>query len=72
MILVCLTIAQCLYLKKQRLQWGWIMKRIKGHYIKEGKNLEKGKLYIIRKNRIVVFEEEETDDIVNIHFNIYC
>ena len=46
------------------------MKRIKGHYIKEGKNLEKGKLYIIRKNRIVVFEEEETDDIVNIHFNI--
>ena len=36
MILVCLTIAQLSFiLKKQRLQWGWIMKRIKGHYIKE-------------------------------------
>ncbi len=44
--------------------------KIKGNWIKEGKPLERGKLYTVRRNRKIVFEEKETADRVNIAFSL--
>ncbi len=44
--------------------------KIKGNWIKEGKPLERGKLYTVRRNREIVFEEKETADRVNIAFSL--
>lgn len=44
--------------------------KIKGNRIKEGKPLERGKLYTVRRNREIIFEEKETIDRVNIDFSL--
>lgn len=44
--------------------------KIKGNRIKEGKSLERGKLYTVSRNREILFEEKETNDRVNIVFSL--
>lgn len=45
--------------------------KIKGDNVKENKPLLSGRLYRITTCRTIIFEEKETQDIVNIHFSIY-
>ena len=44
--------------------------KIKGDTIKENKELLSGRLYRITACRTIIFEEKDTDDIVNINFEI--
>lgn len=45
--------------------------KIKGKTIKEGKKLISGCLYKVRKSRKIVFEEEDTKDIVILNFCLH-
>lgn len=44
-------------LTKQKQYWDWKMK-IKGNWIKEGKPLERGKLYTVRRNRKIIIRRK--------------
>lgn len=44
--------------------------KIKGDHIKDNKKLLSGRLYKIKATRTIIFEEQETNDIVYIHFHI--
>ena len=42
--------------------------KIKGNKIREGKELQSGQLYTVETSRTIIFEEKDTNDIVNIKF----
>lgn len=44
--------------------------KIKGDTIKKDKPLSSGRLYTVNGSRTITFEEKETDDVVNINFEI--
>lgn len=44
--------------------------KIKGNKIREGKELQANQLYRVETCRSIVFEEKNTNDVVNIHFHL--